>query len=42
MRMTMFTYDDDVNDDDVFCLDVVHNRKSLHLWLWFVDDVMVF
>jgi len=40
MRMTMFTYDDDVNDDDVFYVDVVHNRKSLRLWLWFVDDVM--
>jgi len=40
--MTMFTYDDDVNDDNVFCLDVVHNRKSLHLWFQFVGDVMIF
>jgi len=29
--MTMFSYDDDVNDNDMFCLDDVHNRKSLHL-----------
>jgi len=40
MRMMMFTYDEDVNENDVFCLDVVHNRKSLHLWFLFVDDVM--
>lgn len=25
----MFTYDDDdENDDDIFCLDNVHNKKS--------------